>query len=198
MARLLATDAASKLGDEGFPTSDWIIPPGNSRKRAMELLNQWQRDLRLQPKLEILAEKADALLNLQPMMAESSCTLSEPLASYKGERALFENELKQIIKFENFTELATYLARKKESYVHHAQGFWGQWTKRRVPWNVLADFGKAAQVLRENDGVDKNWHTLNDAIAWYVEQGWQVDTEGESLMPGMGHRRGRPFEVQKT
>lgn len=198
VARLLATDAALKLGEDGFPTSDWIIPPGNSRKRAMELLNQWQRDLRLQPKLEILAEKADALLNLQPMMAESSCTLSEPLASYRGERTLFENETKQINKFENFIDLATYLARKKESYVHHAQGFWGQWTKKRVPWDILADFGKAAQVLRENDGVDKNWHTLNDAIAWYVEQGWQVDTEGERLMREWAIEEDDLFEVQKT
>ena len=72
VARLLATDAALKLGEEGFPTSDWIIPSGNSRKRALELLDQWQRDLQLLPKLETLADKADALLNLQPVLAAKS------------------------------------------------------------------------------------------------------------------------------
>ena len=182
VARLLATDAALKLGEDGFQTSDWIIPPGNSRKRALELLDQWQRDLQLLPKFETIVGKADALLNLQPIVAESSCTLFDPLASYMGEKTLFQNEIKQINKFENFLELATYLARKKESYLRHAQGFWGQWTKKRVPWDVLAGFGRAAQVLLENDGMEKNWHTLKDAIAWYVEQGWQVDAEGESLM----------------
>jgi hypothetical protein len=25
----------------------------------------------------------------------------------------------------------------------------GQWTKKRVPWDILAGFGRAAQVLRE-------------------------------------------------
>ncbi len=97
----------------------------------MELLDQWQRDLQLLSKLENLAGKADTLLNLQPMMAERSCTLSEPLVSYRGEKTLFQNEIKQISKFGNFSELATYLGRKKESYLLHAQGFWGQWTKKR-------------------------------------------------------------------
>lgn len=182
VARLLATDAALKLGEDGFPTSDWIIPPGNSRKRALELLDQWQRDLQLLPKLETLVGKADALLNFQPMMAEHSYTLSDPLASYKGEKTLFQNEIKQINKFENFLELATYLARKKENYLWHAQGFWGQWTKNRVPWDVLAGFGRAAQVLRENDDAEKNWHNLKEPIAWYAEQGWRLDAEGERLM----------------
>ena len=182
VARLLATDAALKLGEDGFPPSDWIIPPGNSRKRALELLDQWQRDLQFLPKLETLAGKADALLSLQPMMAESTCTLSDPLASYKGEKTLFQNEIKQINKFENFLELATYLVRKKENYLRHAQGFWGQWTKKRVPWDVLAGFGRAAQVLRENDGLEKNWHNLKEPIAWYAEQGWRLDAEGERLM----------------
>lgn len=198
VARLLATDAALKLGQDGFTTSDWIIPSGNSRKRALELLDQWQRDLQLLPKLEILAEKADALLNLQPMMVENSRKLSEPLASYKGEKTLFHNEIKQINKFDNFLELATYLARKKESYLCHAQGFWGQWTKKRVTWNVLARFGQAAQVLRENDEVEKNWHNLKDSIAWYGEQGWKVDAEGEGLMQEWPIEEAALFAVQKT
>ncbi|MDP2646836.1 MAG: hypothetical protein Q8P24_18020 [Desulfobacterales bacterium] len=138
VARLLATDAALKLGPQHFPGSEWIIPPGNSRKRALELLDQWQRDLQLLPKLEILAEKADTLLNLQPVPEIKSCTLSEPLASYKGEKILFLEEIKQINRFAHFQELATYLGRKTESYRQHARGFWGQWTKKRVPWDVLA------------------------------------------------------------
>jgi len=115
VAKLLATDAASKLGEEGFSMSDWIIPPGNTRIRALELLDQWQRDLRLQPKLEILAEKADALLDLQPMTAACSCTISEPLASFKGERALFEDELKQIAKFENLRNWRRILPEKEKA-----------------------------------------------------------------------------------
>jgi hypothetical protein len=198
VARLLATDAALKLGEDGFSTSDWIIPSGNSRKRAMELLDQWQRDIQLQSKLETLAKKADALLNLQSMMMERSFTLSEPFASYRAEKTSFENEIKQIYKFEDFLGLATYLTRKKESYLHHAQSFWGQWTKKRVPWDILASLGKAAQVLLENEGVEKNWHTLKDAIDWYVEQGWQVDTEGDSLMQEWSIEEADLFEVQKT
>jgi len=146
VARLLATDAALKLGDEGLPAAEWIIPPGNSRKRAMELLDQWQRDLHLLSKLEILVEKADALLNFEPGLEAKSFTLSEPLASYKGENILFREEINQINRFENFPELATYLGRKTESYEKHAKGFWGQWASRKVYWGVLAAFGRAAQI----------------------------------------------------
>ncbi|MFH1489367.1 MAG: PglZ domain-containing protein, partial [Pseudomonadota bacterium] len=198
VAHLLATDAAMKLDVDDYSASDWVIPPGKSRERAMELLDQWQRDLQLLSKLENLAGKADALLNLQPMMAEGSCTLSEPLASYRGEKTLFQNEIKQISKFENFPELATYLGRKKESYLLHAQGFWGQWTKKKVTWDVLAGFGQAAQVLRENDGAEKNWHTLKDSITWYVDQGWRVDAEGECLMREWAVEEADLFAVQKT
>lgn len=197
VARLLATDATLKLSQDGFTTSDWVIPTGNSRKRALELLDQWQRDLHLLPKLEILAEKADALLNLQPIGVEGACKLSEPLASYKGEKTLFQNEIKQINKFDHFEELATYLARKKEDYLCHAQGFWGQWSKKRVAWNILARCGQAAQVLRENDEVQKNWHNLKDSIAWYGEQGWKVDTEGEYLMQEWPVEEVDLFGVQK-
>ena len=198
VAHLLATDAAMKLDVNDYAASDWIIPPGKSRERAMELLGRWQRDLQLLSKFENLAGKADGLLNLQPMMAESSYTLSEPLASYRGEKALFQNEIKQINKFENFPELATYLGRKKESYLLHAQGFWGQWTKKKVTWDVLAGFAQAAQVLRENDGAEKNWHTLKDSITWYVDQGWRVDAEGECLMREWAVEEADLFAVQKT
>jgi len=182
VACLLATDAALKLGEDGLPASDRIIPPGNSRMRALELLDQWQRDLQLLPKLETLAAKADALLNIQATVVERSFAVSEPLASYKGEKTVFQEEIKQINRFDNFQERATYLSRKTENYLRHARGFWGQWTKKRVPWDILAGFGQAAQVLKENDGVEKSWHSLKESIAWYIEQGWRVDTEGECLM----------------
>ena len=198
VARLLATDAAMKLDVDDFPTSDWIIPPGKSRERAMELLDQWQRDLQLLSKFENIAGKADALINLQSMMLERPYPLSEPLASYKVEKTLFQNEIDQINKFENFPELAIYLGRKKESYLLHAQGFWGQWTKKKVTWDVLAGFGQAAQILRENDGAEKNWHTLKDSITWYVEQGWRVDVEGECLMREWAVEEEGLFAVQKT
>ena len=197
VARLLATDAALKLGQDGYPTSDWIIPPGNSRKRALELLDQWQRDLQLLPRLETLAEKADALLNIQPIMTEGFHKLSEPLASYKGEMTLFQEEIKQINQFDNFLELATYLERKRESYQQHAKSFWGRSTKKKVSWDILAAFGRGAQKLRENDDVEKTWHNLNDSIVWYIEQGWQVDAEGESLMQEWPIEEEGLFSVQK-
>ena len=198
VARLLATDAAVKLGEAFYPSLDWVIPQGNSRTRSLELLDQWQRDLQLLPKFESLAGKADALLNLEPLISGSSCKVAEPLASYKGEKAVFQNELNRIRKFVSFQELATYLGRKKESYQAHAQGFWGQWTKKRVTWDVLAGFGQAAQILKENDGAEKSWHTLKDSISWYVEQGWRVDAEGESLMREWAVEEEDLFAVQKT
>jgi hypothetical protein len=198
VARLLTTDAALKVGESGFSASEWVIPPGNARKRAMELLNQWQRDTQLLTKLETLACKADAIIDLQPMVAESSGAMLVPMASCKAEKTLFENEIRQINKFDNFMELATYLARKKESYLHHAQSFWGKWAKKKVPWDILADCGKAAQAFRENEGVEKNWHTLKDAVDWYVEQGWQVDAEGEGLMREWPIEEADLFEIQKT
>jgi len=198
VARLLATDAALKVGEDGFSASEWIIPSGNGRKRAMELLDQWQRDLQLQPILETLVGNADALLNLQSMTSDNSCAIADPLASHKGEQALFQNEIKAICKFENFPDLAIYLGRKKESYLRHAKGFWGQWTKKRVTWDVLAAFGQAAQVLQENDDVEKTWHTMTDAILWYVDQGCEVDKEGECLMREWPIEEAGLLAVQKT
>lgn len=198
VATLLATDAAVKLGEAVYPTSDWVIPEGNARGRALELLDQWQRDLQLLPRLEALAGKADALLNLESMVAGRSCKIAEPLASHKAERALFQDETNRIKKLEVFQDLATYLARKKEGYRRHAGGFWGQWTKKRVPWKVLADFAQAAEVLKENDGVEAGWSNLEEAITWYRQKGWQVDAEGESLMQEGSIEEGELLAVQRS
>ena len=62
----------------------------------------------------------------------------------------------------------------------------------------MAAFGQAAQVLRENDDVEKTWHTLKDAVAWYVDQGCQVDKEGECLMREWSIEDTGLFGVQKT
>jgi len=67
-----------------------------------------------------------------------------------------------------------------------------------VSWDVLAGFGRAAQILRENDGVEKNWHNLKDSIAWYIEQGWRVDVEGEYLMQEWPIEEKGLFAVQET
>jgi hypothetical protein len=113
VARLLATDAATKLGEGDLPASEWVIPAGSTRNRALEILDQWQRDLQLLPKLEILAGKADPLLNLEPLLSAKLFIIADPLASYKAEKAVFQNEIDQINTFENFSEIATYLSRKK-------------------------------------------------------------------------------------
>ncbi|MFH1983214.1 MAG: PglZ domain-containing protein [Pseudomonadota bacterium] len=195
VACLLATDATEKLGIEAFV--DGIIPPGNCRKRALALLDQWQRDLQLLPNLEILSIKADALLNFQPLMAKGPFPLSEPLASFKAETVLFQEELSQIKAFDKSQELAIYLARKTESYRRHAQGFWGQRTNRKVPWESLAAVGQAADVFRKNDGAERAWHNLKEAISWYVEQGWEVDTHGEALMQEWPAPEEALFAIQK-
>jgi hypothetical protein len=180
VACLLATDLAQKLDKDGL--AEWVIPSGSSRKRALALLDQWQRDLQLLPHLEKLAVQADALLNLQPLLADGPCSLSEPLASFKAETALFLEELSRIEAFDKFQEMALYLARKTDTYRRFASGFWGQQANRKVPWQSLVILGQAADVLRKNDGVEDGWHDLKQAIAWYVEDGWQIDVHGEALM----------------
>jgi hypothetical protein len=180
VACLLATDIAQKLGKDSF--AERVIPPGNSRKRALALLEQWQRDIQLLPHLETLAVQADALLNLQPLLANGPCSLSEPLASFKAETTLFREELNRIEAFDKFQEMALYLARRADLYRRHAMGFWGQQANRKVPWQSLSIFSQAAEVLRKNDGVEDGWHDLKQAISWYLEDGWQVDAYGEALL----------------
>jgi len=180
VACLLATDLAQKLDKNGL--AEWVIPQGSSRKRALALLNQWQRDLQLLPHFETLAVQADALLNLQPLLADGPCSLSEPLASFKAETAIFREELNRIETFDKFQEMALYLARKTDTYRRFAEGFWGRQANRKVPWQSLVVLGQAADALRKNDGVENGWHDLKQAIAWYVEDGWQIDARGEALM----------------
>jgi hypothetical protein len=137
-------------------------------------------------------------LNLPHFIHEKGCTASEPLASFLGENVLFDNELNQIKQFDHFRELATYLIRRKETYHHHAKGFWGSRTKSPIHWKILEGCGDAAQALLVNDGVEKNWHELSHAIEWYVRDGWKVDETGEYLMQELPIQAGTLIRVQNT
>ncbi len=181
-ACLLTTDAAVKLNGDGFLGSEWIIPDGSTRKRSLNLLHRWLRDIQLFPIFQQLVRKADGLINLSHFMSSQGCLASEPLASYQGEMTLFSDEVRRIRQFEQFIELATYISRKQKDYLRHAEGFWGATASTSIPWQNLAQLGRCAEILLENDHVEKNWQTLADAVDWYVKTGWQVDQIGDDLM----------------
>ena len=51
-------------------------------------------------------------------------------------------------------------------------------------WAVLSatgELGAAAGLLLQEYRVEAGWKAASDAVGWFVQRGWEVDQQGESL-----------------
>lgn len=179
-ARLLATEAAVRVPADPPREGDRIIPPGPARENALKLLERWQKHVELMECFEAQAHKADAVTSLF-YWARSQAQTVPPLASRAAEDALFQKEVDHLAQIEEFDSLAKRLEEKAAFYALHGRGFWGSRAEARVPWQSLDLLARAAALLRQQAGIEKQWKTPRDAVGWFTTTGWEIDRQGELL-----------------
>lgn len=191
-ARLLVTEAAVRVPTSPPSASDQTVPPGPTRDRALKLLDRWQKNIELMEAFERLARQADGTTSLV-YWARNLAGTCPALASPTAEDTLFQREVQELARIEEFESLAKRLEEREAFYVGHAAGFWGARAEQRVPWQSLVNQARAAVLLRRESVAENSWKTLSDAVQWFTRAGWEVDRQGEVLfkdepnLPGALH-----------
>lgn len=180
LARLLATEAAE--ASPGSPPAEGhhIIASGPRRERALGLLRRWQTHIECVQSLEALAPIADKKLGL-PWWARNAKHPPRSRMSRAVEQVLFEQMVEKLERIEDVDLLVQELERLAPSIVERTSGFWSRIAQHKVPWPALADLARAACMLTQHQGVENTWRTAADAVAWYIEVGWRLDAEAETL-----------------
>ena len=179
-ARLLATEAADGSPQEALHEGDKVIPPGQPRKRALDLLKSWQNDVRYIPTFEQLVPEAEKTIGL----AHWARNLSAPprsRASRSVEETLFGSLAERLDRMEQVDLLCKELDRNLQMYKDRERGFWGCQATDRVGWRFLVGLAGVANLLVENQAVAEAWKSAADAVAWYGSRGWRLDAAGEQL-----------------
>src|SRR5207249_9204213 len=158
VARLLATDAAVRVPAEPTGEGDRIIPAGPARDRAIKLIERWQKNIELMTAFEDLVRQADGTTSLV-YWARNLVAPVAPLASRAVEETLFQKEVDHLAQLEDFDPLARRLEEREPFYAAHGRGFWGSRAEQKVPWQSLVSMARAATLLRQQVGAEKEWKT---------------------------------------
>ena len=180
VARLLATEAAVRVPADPPGEGDRIIPAGPARDRAVKLLERWQKNVELMAAFEELVREADGTTALV-YWARNLTQAVPPLASRAVEQVLFEKEVDHLAQLEDFAPLTQRLEEREPFYSSHGRGFWGSRADRMVPWHCLVSLARAAALLRQHIGEEKQWKSPRDALSWFIAIGWELDRQGEVL-----------------
>ena len=180
VARLLATEAAIRVPSDPPAEGERVIPSGPSREQALRLLGQLQKNIELVRAFEDLGCRADATTSLVHWARNLSAAVPA-LASRAAEDALFQRDVDQLAKLEDFAPLVKRLEERESFYTAHARGFWGSRAERKVPWQSLVSLARAATLLREHVGAEKKWKAPRDPVTWFTTVGWEIDRQGEVL-----------------
>lgn len=179
-ARLLVTEAATRVPAEPPGDGDKIIAPGTARDRALKLLDRWQKHIELMGAFEDLSRQADGTTSL--VYWARNLTGSIPaLASRAGEDALLQKEVDRLAQLDEFEPLARHFEEREPFYAAHTRGFWGCRAEQKVAWQSLLSLARAAVLIRQQVEVEKGWKTPRDAVAWFTASGWEIDRQGEQL-----------------
>lgn len=183
-ASLLCTDAAQSVPHDPPREAGHIIPEGQPRIRALQLLRQWQINVEHIPAFEQLVPKADTVLGLQ-FWARNLPTAPRSRSSRAVEAALFAKAIEQLDRIESPVALAQELEKSLPRFMERADGFWEKRASRtatgRIGWSHLIRLAEAASTLGECQQVDKEWKHAADAVQWYAQRGHLLDRSGELL-----------------
>ena len=189
LAVLLCTDTVKKSPVDPGQDISFLIGNDLQREKALGLLNDWIRRIDYISSFEKLAIEAEKRTPLR--FWASGITLTEQTyASRTIELELFNKELKTIQPCKNDAELVAYLADKIRIYKSHERGFWGSTAQNKVRWDQLIQMAEIAQRLFAQTSCSTRWRSVKDAISWFTEKGWEIDSAGEVLfadghdMPG--------------
>lgn len=179
-ARLLVTEAATRIPAEPPGEGDKIIAPGTVRDRALKLLDRWQKNIELMSAFEDRSRQADGTTSLV-YWARNLAGNAPALASRAAEDALFQKEVDHVAQLEEFDPLARRLEEREPFYAAHARAFWGSRAEQRIAWHSLLSLARAAVLVRQQGEVEKGWKAPRDAVAWFTTAGWEIDRLGEQL-----------------
>jgi hypothetical protein len=194
LAVLLCSDTVKKSPlDPGLDTS-FIISNDLQLEKALGLLHELMRRIDCIPSFERLAMEAEKRTQLR-FWASGIPLTEQTYASRTIELALFNKELKTIQPLKNDSELVDYLAGKIRIYKSHQMGFWGSTAQNKIRWDQLIEMAEIAQKLVAQTSCSTRWRSVKDAISWFTEKGWEIDSAGEVLFAD-GHEM--PAELLKV
>jgi hypothetical protein len=181
LAMLLVAQAA-QVAPEVVTPEHALLPPVAQRQAALELLEQWSDAYSLRARLAEAIQAADDLTGLRDVQEASGVFLSR--AAEQGVLTRVCSDLAR----QHGLALLQELASHRPMLTQHAEGFWGKDAPqgRGLPWVELERLSAAAvQVLAALPTA--TWATVDEALAWYVAQGWQLDAAGEEIMRAIPH-----------
>ncbi len=194
LAVLLCTDTVKKSPVNPGQDTSFIIGNDLQQEKALGLLNEWMKRIDYISSFEKMAMVAEKRTPLRFWASGISLT-NQTYASRTIEQELFNKELKVIQPCKNDTELVGYLAGKIRNYKAHQAGFWGTTAQNKVRWDQLIQMAEIAQKLAKHTSCSARWRTINEAITWFTETGWETDSAGEVLFTD-GHEM--PAELLKV
>ena len=194
LAVLLCTDTVKKSPVDPGQDISLIIGNDLQREKALGLLNDWIRRIDYISSFEKLAIEAEKRTPLR-FWASSINLTEQTYASRTIELELFNKELKTIQPCKNDAESVAYLADKIRIYKSHERGFWGSTAQNKVRWDQLIQMAEIAQRLLAQTSCSTRWRSVKDAISWFTEKGWEIDSAGEVLFAD-GHDM--PAELLKV
>lgn len=194
LAVLLCNDTATKSPLD--PSQDTSLLIGNDlqQEKALGLLHEWMRRIDYIPSFEKLVIEAEGRTPLRFWVSGIPLT-EQTYASRTIELELFNKELQNIQPCKNDAELVAYLADKIRMYKSHQAGFWGSTAGNKVRWDQLILMAEIAERLVSQTSCSARWRSIKDAIGWFTEKGWQIDSAGERLFAD-GHDM--PVELLKV
>lgn len=194
LAVLLCTDTEKKSPFDPGQDTSFIISNDLQREKALSLLSELMKRIDYIPSFEKLAIEAEKRTPLR--FWASGITLSEHTYDSRTiEQELFNRELKNIQPCKNDADLVAYLADKIHIYKSHKVGFWGSTAQNKVRWDQLIQMAEIAQRLVTQTSCSTRWRTINNAVSWFTEKGWEIDSAGEVLFAD-GHDM--PAELLKV
>lgn len=194
LAVLLCTDTVKKSPlDPGQDTS-YLISNELQQEKALSLLSELMKRIDYIPSFEKLAIEAEKRSPLR-FWASGITLTAHTYASRTIEQELFNRELKTIQPCKNDADLVAYLADKIHIYKSHKAGFWGSTAHNKVGWDQLIQMAEIAQRLVAQTSCSARWRTIDDAVSWFTEKGWEIDSAGEILFAD-GHDM--PTELLKV
>lgn len=179
LARLLVTEAHTLTPALIPPAHELLIPEGQ-RGAALHLLDRWLDSVRLRrslPAAVIAADRAAGFAHPPaPVPPVHGPFLSRGL-ELAALRALCADLAPLVGR-----DLLQALADAEPILGRHARGFWGAASlPEAVPWVELLRLSAAARAVLGAEPT-AGWDTVQRALNWYIETGWELDRAGEEIL----------------
>ena len=181
LAQLLVTQA-HHVAPGLIPESHDLLVEASGRPAATGLLARWLDSLHLAQALPAAILAADRLTGLRTLAAPDELG-SQAFVSQAAEEAIFVAVCDQLAQ-QSGRAILTQMAALTDSLDAHAQGLWGHRTAGQtghLPWGELLRLSRAADELLQA-GPDGGWQNPEQAIDWYIQDGWRMDRAGEELV----------------